>query len=86
MGSSAIRVRRCGAGPPTLDEPTRSGDRQARRGDLSVTDRVAREELTLPLWSYMDEAGCWTGWPGRSGSSSRRHSRRGRPVRRRYGD
>jgi dTDP-4-amino-4,6-dideoxygalactose transaminase len=30
--------------------------RQARRGDLSVTDRVVREELTLPLWSYMDEA------------------------------
>lgn len=27
----------------------------ARRGDLSVTDRVVREELTLPLWSYMDE-------------------------------
>jgi hypothetical protein len=31
--------------------------RNARRGDLSVTDRVTREELTLPLWSYMDEAG-----------------------------
>jgi dTDP-4-amino-4,6-dideoxygalactose transaminase len=30
--------------------------RNARRGDLSVTDRVTREELTLPLWSYMDEA------------------------------
>ncbi|HZD00557.1 MAG TPA: DegT/DnrJ/EryC1/StrS family aminotransferase [Actinomycetes bacterium] len=30
--------------------------RNARRGDLSVTDRVAREELTLPLWSYMDDA------------------------------
>jgi dTDP-4-amino-4,6-dideoxygalactose transaminase len=29
--------------------------RDARRGDLSVTDRVAREELTLPLWSYMDD-------------------------------
>lgn len=29
---------------------------QAKRGDLSVTDRVSREELTLPLWSYMDEA------------------------------
>jgi len=29
--------------------------RDARRGDLSVTDRVVREELTLPLWSYMDE-------------------------------
>jgi dTDP-4-amino-4,6-dideoxygalactose transaminase len=28
---------------------------QAKRGDLSVTDRVSREELTLPLWSYMDE-------------------------------
>jgi dTDP-4-amino-4,6-dideoxygalactose transaminase len=28
----------------------------ARRGDLSVTERVSREELTLPLWSYMDEA------------------------------
>ena len=27
----------------------------ARRGDLSVTDRVSREEVTLPLWSYMDE-------------------------------
>ena len=24
---------------------------QAKRGDLSVTDRVPREELTLPLWS-----------------------------------
>jgi dTDP-4-amino-4,6-dideoxygalactose transaminase len=30
--------------------------RDARRGDLSVTDRVVREELTLPLWSYMDES------------------------------
>src|SRR6266516_2398879 len=30
--------------------------RDARRGDLSVTDRVSREELTLPLWSYMDES------------------------------
>jgi dTDP-4-amino-4,6-dideoxygalactose transaminase len=30
--------------------------RNARRGDLSVTDRVTREELTLPLWSYMDDA------------------------------
>jgi dTDP-4-amino-4,6-dideoxygalactose transaminase len=30
--------------------------RNARRGDLSVTDRATREELTLPLWSYMDEA------------------------------
>jgi dTDP-4-amino-4,6-dideoxygalactose transaminase len=30
--------------------------RDARRGDLSVTDRVVREELTLPLWSYMDDA------------------------------
>jgi dTDP-4-amino-4,6-dideoxygalactose transaminase len=30
--------------------------RHARRGDLSVTDRVTREELTLPLWSYMDDA------------------------------
>jgi dTDP-4-amino-4,6-dideoxygalactose transaminase len=30
--------------------------RDARRGDLSVTDRVTREELTLPLWSYMDDA------------------------------
>ena len=29
--------------------------RDARRGDLSVTDRVVREELTLPLWSYMDD-------------------------------
>lgn len=29
--------------------------RQAKRGDLSVTDRVSRQELTLPLWSYMDE-------------------------------
>jgi dTDP-4-amino-4,6-dideoxygalactose transaminase len=29
--------------------------RGARRGDLSVTDRVTREELTLPLWSYMHE-------------------------------
>jgi dTDP-4-amino-4,6-dideoxygalactose transaminase len=28
----------------------------ARRGDLSVTDRVSREQLTLPLHSYMDEA------------------------------
>src|SRR6266542_878677 len=28
----------------------------ARRGDLSVTGRVVREELTLPLWSYMDES------------------------------
>jgi dTDP-4-amino-4,6-dideoxygalactose transaminase len=28
---------------------------QAKRGDLSVTERVSREELTLPLWSYMDE-------------------------------
>jgi dTDP-4-amino-4,6-dideoxygalactose transaminase len=26
------------------------------RSDLSVTDRVSREELTLPLWSYMDES------------------------------
>jgi dTDP-4-amino-4,6-dideoxygalactose transaminase len=30
--------------------------RDARRGDLSVTDRVTRQELTLPLWSYMDDA------------------------------
>ena len=30
--------------------------RDARRGDLSVTDRVVRGELTLPLWSYMDES------------------------------
>jgi dTDP-4-amino-4,6-dideoxygalactose transaminase len=30
--------------------------RHARRGDLSVTDRVVREKLTLPLWSSMDEA------------------------------
>jgi dTDP-4-amino-4,6-dideoxygalactose transaminase len=30
--------------------------KDARRGDLSVTDRVTREELTLPLWSYMDDA------------------------------
>jgi dTDP-4-amino-4,6-dideoxygalactose transaminase len=30
--------------------------RDARRGDLSVTDRVTREELTLPLWSYMKDA------------------------------
>ncbi len=30
--------------------------KNARRGDLSVTDRVAREELTLPLWSHMDDA------------------------------
>jgi dTDP-4-amino-4,6-dideoxygalactose transaminase len=29
---------------------------QAKRGELSVTDRVSREELTLPLWSNMDEA------------------------------
>jgi dTDP-4-amino-4,6-dideoxygalactose transaminase len=29
--------------------------RDARRGDLSVTDRVVREELTLPLWSYMGD-------------------------------
>jgi hypothetical protein len=29
---------------------------QAKLGDLSVTDRVSREELTLPLWSYVDEA------------------------------
>jgi dTDP-4-amino-4,6-dideoxygalactose transaminase len=29
--------------------------RGARRGDLSVTDRVTRQELTLPLWSYMQE-------------------------------
>jgi dTDP-4-amino-4,6-dideoxygalactose transaminase len=29
---------------------------EARRGDLSVTDRVSREQLTLPLWSYMDES------------------------------
>jgi dTDP-4-amino-4,6-dideoxygalactose transaminase len=29
--------------------------RDCPRGDLSVTDRVSREELTLPLWSYMDE-------------------------------
>jgi dTDP-4-amino-4,6-dideoxygalactose transaminase len=29
--------------------------RDARRGDLSVTNRVVREELTLPLWSYMDD-------------------------------
>jgi dTDP-4-amino-4,6-dideoxygalactose transaminase len=29
---------------------------RARRGDLSVTDRVSREELTLPLWSSMDDA------------------------------
>jgi dTDP-4-amino-4,6-dideoxygalactose transaminase len=28
---------------------------QAKRDDLSVTDRVSREELTLPLWSYTDE-------------------------------
>ena len=28
----------------------------ARRGDLSVTDRVSREQLTLPLHSYMDDA------------------------------
>jgi dTDP-4-amino-4,6-dideoxygalactose transaminase len=27
-----------------------------RRGDLSVTDRVSRQQLTLPLWSDMDEA------------------------------
>lgn len=26
-----------------------------RRGDLSVTDQISREELTLPLWSYMDQ-------------------------------
>ena len=30
--------------------------RNARRGDLSVTDRVTREELTLPLWSHMDDS------------------------------
>jgi dTDP-4-amino-4,6-dideoxygalactose transaminase len=30
--------------------------RNARRGDPSVTDRVTREELTLPLWSYTDDA------------------------------
>ncbi len=30
--------------------------KDARRGDLSVTDRVVREELTLPLWSSMDES------------------------------
>jgi dTDP-4-amino-4,6-dideoxygalactose transaminase len=30
--------------------------REARRGDLSVTDRVSRQELTLPLWSFMDDA------------------------------
>jgi dTDP-4-amino-4,6-dideoxygalactose transaminase len=30
--------------------------RDARRGGLSVTDRVTREELTLPRWSYMDDA------------------------------
>jgi dTDP-4-amino-4,6-dideoxygalactose transaminase len=30
--------------------------RDCRRGDLSVTDRVSRQELTLPLWSYMDDA------------------------------
>ena len=29
--------------------------RGARRGDLSVTDRVTRQELTLPLWSHMQE-------------------------------
>jgi dTDP-4-amino-4,6-dideoxygalactose transaminase len=29
--------------------------KHARRGDLSVTDRVVGEELTLPLWSSMDE-------------------------------
>jgi dTDP-4-amino-4,6-dideoxygalactose transaminase len=29
--------------------------RDARRGDLSVTDRVSRQELTLPLWSYLQE-------------------------------
>ncbi|HEY6795292.1 MAG TPA: DegT/DnrJ/EryC1/StrS family aminotransferase [Kineosporiaceae bacterium] len=29
---------------------------QAKRGDLSVTDRVSRQELTLPLWSHMEEA------------------------------
>jgi dTDP-4-amino-4,6-dideoxygalactose transaminase len=30
--------------------------RDSRRGDLPVTDRVTREELTLPLWSHMREA------------------------------
>ncbi len=30
--------------------------RGARRGDLPVTDRGTREEPTLPLWSYMDDA------------------------------
>lgn len=30
--------------------------RSRRRGDLSVTDRVSREQLTLPLWSEMDDA------------------------------
>ena len=29
--------------------------RNCRRGDLTVTERVSREELTLPLWSFMDE-------------------------------
>jgi dTDP-4-amino-4,6-dideoxygalactose transaminase len=35
-----------------LPEPSWS----ACGGDLSVTDRVVRDELTLPLWSYMDES------------------------------
>jgi dTDP-4-amino-4,6-dideoxygalactose transaminase len=29
--------------------------RESRRGDLSVTERVAREQLTLPLHSVMDD-------------------------------
>jgi len=29
--------------------------RNARRSDLSVTDRAASQQLTLPLYSYMDD-------------------------------
>lgn len=29
--------------------------RDSRRGDLSVTERVCHETLTLPLWSFMDQ-------------------------------
>jgi dTDP-4-amino-4,6-dideoxygalactose transaminase len=29
--------------------------RDARRGDLSVSERLSAEEVTLPLWSFMDD-------------------------------
>jgi dTDP-4-amino-4,6-dideoxygalactose transaminase len=38
-----------------LPQPAVRGGAGRLRGDLSVTDRVSREELTLPLWSDMDE-------------------------------